>query len=126
MIDFIIKMQVFCVFLQKSNVFSGYLKYFMKTLYMENQIKNNSKGSKVYTLTISGVQSYLIPLSPLKEQQIITKKLDRMFLKTSRAKEIISKSIEDIENRVSELLSLMESISLLGKSILDKAFRGKI
>ena len=126
MIDFIIKMQVFCVFLQKSNVFSGYLKYFMKTLYMENQIKNNSKGSKVYTLTISGVQSYLIPLSPLKEQQIITKKLDRMFLKTSRAKEIISKSIEDIENRVSELLSLMESISLLEKSILDKAFRGKI
>ena len=126
MIDFIIKMQVFCVFLQKSNVFSGYLKYFMKTLYMENQIKNNSKGSKVYTLTISGVQSYLIPLSPLKEQQIITKKLDRMFLKTSRAKEIISKSIEDIENRVSELLSLMESISLLEKGILDKAFRGKI
>ena len=98
----------------------------MKTLYMENQIKNNSKGSKVYTLTISGVQSYLIPLSPLKEQQIITKKLDRMFLKTSRAKEIISKSIEDIENRVSELLSLMESISLLEKGILDKAFRGKI
>ncbi|CAM3538395.1 restriction endonuclease subunit S [Pseudostreptobacillus hongkongensis] len=43
-------------------------------------------------------------------------------------KEIVGilESVLDRENRVSELLSLMESISLLEKSILDKAFRWKI
>ncbi|WP_314011582.1 hypothetical protein [Pseudostreptobacillus hongkongensis] len=53
----------------------------------------------------------LSPLPPIEEQKEIVRILE---------------SVLDRENRVSELLSLMKSISLLEKSILDKAFRGKI
>ncbi|WP_156445497.1 restriction endonuclease subunit S [Pseudostreptobacillus hongkongensis] len=57
------------------------------------------------------MEKVAFPLPQIEEQKEIVRILE---------------SVLDRENRVSELLSLMESISLLEKSILDKDFRGKI
>ena len=94
----------------KKDINSYYLKYLMESFYMKEQIKLNSKGSTVDTLTISKYENFHLPLPPLNEQKRIVEKLDFLFEKTKRAKEIIEEIKVDIENRKI--------------SILDRAFKG--
>ena len=49
----------------------AYLKLLMYSPYMEEQIKQNSAGTTVGTITIVKANEYLIPLPPLMEQQRI-------------------------------------------------------
>ena len=49
----------------------AYLKLLMYSPYMEEQIKQNSAGTTVDTITIVKANEYLIPLPPLMEQQRI-------------------------------------------------------
>ena len=94
----------------KKDINSYYLKYLMESFYMKEQIKLNSKGSTVDTLTISKYENFYLPLAPLEEQKRIVEKLDFLFDKTKKAKEIIEEIKVDIENRKI--------------SILDRAFKG--
>ena len=48
-----------------------YLRLLMSSPYMEDQIKQNSAGTTVGTITIVKANDYLIPLPPLTEQQRI-------------------------------------------------------
>ena len=96
----------------KKDINSYYLKYLMESFYMKEQIKLNSKGSTVDTLTISKYENFYLPLAPLNEQKRIVEKLDSLFEKTKRAKEIIEEVKIDIENRKI--------------SILDRAFKGTL
>ncbi|VEH40089.1 EcoKI restriction-modification system protein HsdS [Fusobacterium varium] len=57
------------------------------------------------------LKEYMFPLPPLEEQKEIVRILD----------EILEK-----ESKIKELVELEEAIELLEKSILDKAFRGKL
>ena len=95
----------------KKDINSYYLKYLMESFYMKEQIKLNSKGSTVDTLTISKYENFFIPLPPLEEQQEIVRVLDEVL---------------ENENKVKELLELEERIDVLEKSILHKAFKGEL
>ena len=95
----------------KKDINSYYLKYLMESFYMKEQIKLNSKGSTVDTLTISKYENFFIPLPPLEEQQEIVRILDEVL---------------ENENKVKELLELEERIDILEKSILNKAFKGEL
>ena len=48
-----------------------YLKLLIGSPYMEEQIKKNSAGTTVATITIEKANDYLLPLPPLPEQQRI-------------------------------------------------------
>ena len=69
-------------------------------------------GSSIPQLTVPIVNERFIPLAPLDEQKRIVEKLDFLFEKTKRAKEIIEEIKVDIENRKI--------------SILDRAFKGTL
>ena len=67
-------------------------------------------GSSIPQLTVPIVNEKIIPLAPLNEQKRIVEKLDFLFAKTKKAKEIIEEIKVDIENKKI--------------SILDRAFKG--
>ena len=56
----------------------AYLKLLMYSSYMEEQIKQNSAGTTVGTITIVKANEYLIPLPPLMEQQRIVDQTERL------------------------------------------------
>lgn len=101
---------VLCVS-KKGDINSEYLKYLMKTPFMVSQIKKNSAGTTVDSLTINKYKTYKLPLPPLEEQKEIVRVLDKVF---------------EEENRISELISLENKIEILEKTILDRAFRGEL
>ena len=60
--------------------FSGinphYIKLLLSSPFMEEQIKDNSSGTTVGTITIIKAANYLIPIPPLKEQSRIVSMYD--------------------------------------------------
>ena len=63
-----------------------YLKYLMESELMKNQIKSNSSGTTVATLTMVRANEYLIPLPPLAEQKRIVAKLEELLPLCERLK----------------------------------------
>jgi restriction modification system DNA specificity domain protein len=74
--------------------------------------KNNKVGSAIPHLNKKLFKEFEFPLPSLNEQKRIVEKLDFLFEKTKRAKEIIEEVKVDIENRKI--------------SILDRAFKGTL
>ena len=74
--------------------------------------KNNKVGSAIPHLNKKLFKEFEFPLPSLNEQKRIVEKLDFLFEKTKRAKEIIEEIKVDIENRKI--------------SILDRAFKGTL
>lgn len=56
-----------------------YLKYVMNSEMMKNQVKSNSSGTTVATLTIVRMNEYLFPLPPLAEQKRIVARLEELL-----------------------------------------------
>ncbi len=56
-----------------------YLKYIMQTEMLMNQIRSNSSGTTVATLTMVRMIEYLLPLPPLTEQKRIVAKLEKIL-----------------------------------------------
>lgn len=102
---------VLCVS-KKGNISSEYLKYLMSSNFMVEQIKKNSAGTTVDSLTISKYKTYKLPLPPIEEQKRIVNKLDYFFDKIQKVKEIIEEIKEKNEARK--------------ESILSKAFTGEL
>ncbi|MDK4510572.1 restriction endonuclease subunit S, partial [Fusobacterium necrophorum] len=76
-----------------------------------NYIIKFATGSTIKNVSLNTVRESYIPLPPLEEQQEIVRVLEEVLEK---------------EKKVKELIDLEEKIDLLEKSILDKAFRGKL
>ena len=51
----------------------------MESPFMKAQIKSNSSGTTVATLTIERMNEYIIPLPPIEEQQRIVNKLEELL-----------------------------------------------
>ena len=94
------------VIILKDNLLYEFLDYYLKYNSLEGI------GSSIPQLTVPIVNEKIIPLPPLNEQKRIVEKLDFLFEKTKRAKEIIEEIKIDIENRKI--------------SILDRAFKGTL
>ena len=63
-----------------------YLKYVMQSEMMKNQIKSNSDGTTVATLTMVRTVEYVLPLPPLDEQKRIVAKLEELLPLCERLK----------------------------------------
>ena len=83
-----------------------------KTNFIQNLISDSITSSGQPKLAIFRIENFSIPLPPLEEQKRIVEKLDFLFEKTKRAKEIIEEIKVNIENRKI--------------SILDRAFKGTL
>ena len=69
-----------------AHIFPQYLKCLMDSELMKNQIKSNSSGTTVATLTMVRAREYLIPLPPLAEQKRIVAKLEELLPLCERLK----------------------------------------
>ena len=63
-----------------------YLKYMMESELMRSQIRSNSSGTTVATLTMVRMVEYLMPLPPLAEQKRIVAKLEEILPLCERLK----------------------------------------
>lgn len=71
------------------NLNSLYLKYVMQSEFMKNQIKSNSSGTTVSTLTITRMENYLIPVPPIAEQNRIVGKVEELLSQIGEIKSVV-------------------------------------
>ena len=62
-----------------ARVSASYIKACMESPLMRMQIKSNSSGTTVATLTMVRMNEYIIPLPPLPEQYRITQKIEELM-----------------------------------------------
>ena len=96
----------------KENIIKSWVHYIFKTLRYRLYISEQAKGTNIKNIKNEYLENFYFPLPPLNEQKRIVEKLDFLFEKTKRAKEIIEEVKIDIENRKI--------------SILDRAFKGTL
>ena len=96
----------------KENIIKSWVHYIFKTLRYRLYISEQAKGTNIKNIKNEYLENFYFPLPPLNEQKRIVEKLDFLFEKTKRAKEIIEEVKINIENRKI--------------SILDRAFKGTL
>ncbi|MBO7485613.1 MAG: restriction endonuclease subunit S [Spirochaetaceae bacterium] len=91
---------------------SRYLWYVLQSNEMYQKASSIATGTAQLTVPIKGLRELTIPVSPPNYQLSIVNFLDTVLEKESRAKEAVQ--------------TVLDQIALLKKSILARAFRGKI
>lgn len=89
-----------------------YLAYVMKSNNMRQQIKSNSGGTTVDTLTMVRMIKYLLPLPPLAEQKRIVEKVEQAFS--------ILDTIDELQAQYADNLTALKS------KLIDAAIQGKL
>ena len=93
-----------------------YIKNFMDSAFMLEQIKSNSSGTTVGTLTIERTKEYLFPLPPLAVQNAIVAKLEEVL-----------PLVDAYENAVLQKEELKTALpDKVKKAILQEAIQGKL
>ena len=98
------------------HILPEYLKYIMSSEMMMRQIRSNSGGTTVATLTMVRMAQYIFPLPPLAEQKRIVAKIEELLPLVDRYEQAWTK-LEDFNRRFPEELK---------KSILQQAIQGKL
>ena len=98
-----------CCFESNSNLENKIIYYYIKSENFLSLFRENMNGL-IGGVNLNNLKKIEFPLAPLNEQKRIVEKLDFLFDKTKKAKEIIEEIKVDIENRK--------------VSILDRAFKG--
>ena len=96
----------------KEIIAKNWVHYIFRTLRYRLYISEQAKGTNIKNIKNEYLENFSFPLPPLNEQKRIVEKLDFLFDKTKKAKEIIEEIKIDIENRKI--------------SILDRAFKGTL
>ena len=96
--------------IDNSKILENFIIFYLNNPVTKDNLLSQVKVTAIPNLTLEIISNIKIPLSPLNEQKRIVEKLDFLFEKTKRAKEIIEEIKVDIENRKI--------------SILDRAFKG--
>ena len=102
--------QINSLVVKENCVYPLYNYYLINSIFFQSQMLENSSATTISILNKSSTEKLLFPLPPLNEQKRIVEKLDFLFAKTEKVKEIIEEIKIDIENRKI--------------SILDRAFKG--
>ena len=98
-----------CCFESNSNLEKKIIYYYIKSENFLSLFRENMNGL-IGGVSLNNLKKIDFPLPPLNEQKRIVEKLDFLFDKTKKVKEIIEEIKVDIENRKI--------------SILDRAFKG--
>ena len=98
------------------HILPEYLKYVMQSEMMNNQIRSNSSGTTVATLTMVRMVEYFFPLPPLAEQKRIVARLEELLPLIERYEKAWSR-LEDFNKRFPGDMQ---------KSILQMAIQGKL
>ena len=98
------------------HILPEYLKYIMSSEMMMRQIRSNSGGTTVATLTMVRMAQYIFPLPPLAEQKRIVAKIEELLPLVDRYEQAWTK-LEDFNRRFPEDMK---------KSILQQAIQGKL
>ena len=61
------------------NLHSKFFKIWLSTPFIHRQMKANSKGTTVDTITLEKLGNYIFPLPPLAEQERIVEKIEKIF-----------------------------------------------
>ena len=99
-----------------AHVCPEYLKYLMESELMKSQIRSNSGGTTVATLTMVRMVEYLMPLPPLAEQKRIVAQIEQLLPYLDR--------YEKAWNRLEEFNRRFPAD--MQKSILQMAIQGKL
>ena len=93
-----------------------YLKLVLESPLTTEQIRGNSSGTTVSTLTIDRMNEYLVPLPPLGEQDRIVAKIEELM-----------PLVDEYEKLYNRLESLNQSFPVdLAKSLIQFALQGKL
>lgn len=106
---------VYCLGRGVAGISSNYLsKEFIRYYYIcfESSLYSNATGTTFLQVTGSVLNKMLIPLPPLNEQQRIVERIESLFVKLDRAKELIEKTLAQFEQNK--------------MAILHKAFTGEL
>ena len=98
--------------IDNNNLLEKFIAFYLNTPTVKEALLGQVKVTAIPNLTLEIISDIKFPLPPLNEQKRIVEKLDFLFEKTKRAKEIIEEIKVDIENRKI--------------SILDRAFKGTL
>lgn len=93
----------------RANINQIYVNY--RIHFMREDIYNSGTGTTFPNISSKQIAELLIEVPPLEEQKEIVKILDKLL---------------EEESKIEELTQLEEQIELIKKSILAKAFRGKL
>lgn len=99
-----------------ARLFPKYLQLIMQSEMLMKQIRSNSSGTTVATLTMVRMVQYLLPLPPLAEQKRIVSKIEELLPYIDRYEQAWSK-LEQFNSRFPDDMK---------KSLLQYAIQGKL
>lgn len=91
---------------------SSFLYYYLISGLGKSMIEIYDNGTAQPNLSVNSVKKYLFPLPPIHEQAFIAEKINYLFDKLGKEKELV--------------LDIEQKLDMLKSSILNKAFRGKL
>lgn len=89
-----------------------YIYYYVLSEYFQRELLNNSSATTIAIINKSKMGELAVPIPPLKEQERIVNKIESLFEKLDKAKELIEEARDDFEKRK--------------VAVLEKAFRGEL
>ncbi|NFG61359.1 restriction endonuclease subunit S [Clostridium sp. CMCC3677] len=95
-----------------NSIYNKFISYYMYSDLYWKQIMEEKKGIAQPGVNAQKLGSLIVPIPPLKEQQRIVDRIESLFKKLDKAKELIEESREGFDKRKS--------------AILEKAFRGEL
>ncbi len=98
--------------LKPNNINSKFLLYYIQSPQTQKRIQELSQGSAQNCLYINKIKQIEIPLTSIKEQQLIVEELESKLTVCDKIEETISHSLQQAET--------------LWQSILKKAFEGRL
>lgn len=89
-----------------------YVYYYVLSDYFQRELINNSSATTISIINKSKMGQLFIPLPPLKEQQRIVHRIESLFEKLDKSKELVEEARNGFEKRK--------------QSLLEKTFRGEL
>lgn len=102
----------FCKVIRTEKISSRFLEYFFQSQEYRNLINQVVSGTNINNIKNEHIDNIMIPLPPINEQQRIVNRIESLFVKLNRAKELIENTLAQFEQNK--------------MAILHKAFTGEL